>query len=93
MNTTIPTKFTEEMIIEWLGDPDWSYSGIVETFMDLANGDYTVENMRKDILELREAFINATGNDNWSIRLIHAWRYIHPDFDRSLPVREGTLTW
>ena len=64
MNTTIPTKFTEEQIIEWLGDPDWSYSGIVETFMDLANGDYTVENMRKDILELREAFINATGNDN-----------------------------
>ena len=62
--TTIPTKFTEEQIIEWLGDPDWSYSGIVETFMDLANGDYTVENMRKDILELREAFINATGNDN-----------------------------
>ena len=64
MNTTIPTKFTEEQIIEWLGDPDWSYSGIVETFMDLANGDYTVENMRKDILELREALINATGNDN-----------------------------
>jgi hypothetical protein len=64
MNTTIPTKFTEEQIIEWLGDPDWSYSGIVETFMDLANGDYTVESMRKDILELREAFINATGNDN-----------------------------
>lgn len=64
MNTNIPTKFTEEQIIEWLGDPDWSYSGIVETFMDLANGDYTVENMRKDILELREAFINATGNDN-----------------------------
>ena len=64
MNTTIPTKIDEEMIIEWLGDPDWSYSGIVETFMDLANGDYTVESMRKDILELREAFINATGNDN-----------------------------
>ena len=52
--TTIPTKFTEEQIIEWLGDPDWSYSGIVETFMDLANGDYTVENMRKDILETEE---------------------------------------
>ena len=64
MTTTTPTKFTEEQIIEWLGDPDWSYSGIVETFMDLANGDYTVENMRKDILELREAFINATGDDN-----------------------------
>ena len=48
--TTIPTKFTEEQIIEWLGDPDWSFSGIVETFVDLANGDYNVENMRKDIL-------------------------------------------
>ncbi len=48
------TKFTEEQIIEWLGDPDWSYSGIVETFMDLANGDYTVENMRKDILETED---------------------------------------
>jgi len=47
MNNT----FTEQQIIEWLGDPDWSFSGIVETFVDLANGDYTVENMRKDILE------------------------------------------
>ncbi len=44
-------KFTPEQIEQWLGDPDWSWSGIVETFMDLANGDYTVENMRKDILE------------------------------------------
>ena len=48
MNNT----FTEQQIIEWLGDPDWSFSGIVETFVDLANGDYTVENMRKDILQL-----------------------------------------
>ena len=45
------TEFTAEQIEQWLGDPDWSWSGIVETFMDLANGDYTVENMRKDILE------------------------------------------
>ena len=52
MNTN--TKFTEEQIIAWLGDPDWSYSVIVETFMDLANGDYDVDNMRKDILETEE---------------------------------------
>ena len=44
-------KFTPEQIEQWLGDPDWSWSGFVETFMDLANGDYTLENMRKDILE------------------------------------------
>jgi len=50
MNTnTIPTKFTEEQIIEWLADLS-DLSGIVETFVDLANGDYNVENMRKDIL-------------------------------------------
>ena len=47
MNTT--TKFTEEQIIEWLADLS-DLSGIVETFVDLANGDYNVENMRKDIL-------------------------------------------
>ena len=52
----LPVRFTEEQIIEWLGDPDWSYSGIVETFMDLANGDYTVENMRKDILETEDDY-------------------------------------
>ena len=54
MKTTTDTKYTEEQIIEWLGDPDWSFSGIVETFVDLANGDYTIENMKKDILETHD---------------------------------------
>ena len=52
--TTTTTKFTEEQIIAWLGGSKWFPSVIVETFMDLANGDYDVSNMRKDILETEE---------------------------------------
>tara|TARA_R100001460_G_scaffold6655_2_gene17372 strand:+ start:614 stop:766 length:153 start_codon:yes stop_codon:yes gene_type:complete len=41
-------EITEEEIIDWLGH-DWQFSQIIEILQDLANGDYLIENMIKDI--------------------------------------------
>ena len=43
-------QITEEEIIDWLGH-DWQFSQIIEIIQDLANGDYPIENMIKDIKE------------------------------------------
>lgn len=46
----LPGKFTAEHIEQWLGPHEnWDIDAILETFVDLANRYYTIENMRQDI--------------------------------------------
>jgi|TARA_R110000787_G_scaffold81889_2_gene177416 hypothetical protein len=46
-------KITDEQVEHWLGS-DWSFSNIVETLRELANGEYEQEQLRKDISDTWE---------------------------------------
>jgi len=44
-------KITYEQVEHWVTNyEDWSLSEIIQTFFELANGDYEIEQMKKDIL-------------------------------------------
>tara|TARA_R100001129_G_C5165968_1_gene203357 strand:+ start:133 stop:288 length:156 start_codon:yes stop_codon:yes gene_type:complete len=41
-------EVTNEQVEYWLGS-DWSFSNIVDTLRELANGEYVQEQLREDI--------------------------------------------
>ena len=52
-STQMDEKITDEQVEHWLGS-DWSFSNIVETLRELANGEYEQEQLRKDISDTWE---------------------------------------
>lgn len=47
-------RITEEMVESWIGSDNMSVVDFIEILTEIVNGEYTVENFRKDVLEFHE---------------------------------------
>lgn len=50
-------KVTRQMVEHWLGT-DNQFEEAIEVIQDLANGEYTIDNLNEDIISTYDGYIN-----------------------------------
>jgi hypothetical protein len=57
------TKITKSMVEDWVGSDNLDPDSFLDLLTALINGEYTIENFKKDVTEYSDEYFDRTGKN------------------------------